>query len=130
MRLLDAYRRGTITYSQYINLLESGHSPNELYSAGMIPSPEPSNTWIEILDWDTDGIGPKNIVVENTDSNYNLECKIEIYIDDILVRTESSVFSNTFNKYIGDPCTNIIVSVRSVEYGQSASYNLAYTNDY
>ena len=129
MRIIDAYRRNIITYNQYQELITLGYLPNDVYSISYLPS-VPTNAWIEILDWDTDGIGPKNIVVENLDASYDLECKVEIYVDDILARTDSATFSTVWTSYINEPCTDIVVSVRSAQYGQSASYDFAYTNEY
>ena len=129
MRIIDAYRSKTITRNQYEELLALGYSSTDSYSTSYIPA-IPTNPWIEILDWDTDGIGPKNIVVENLDVSYDLECKVEIYVDDILSRTDSATFSTVWTSYINEPCTDIVVSVRSAQYGQSASYDFAYTNEY
>jgi len=131
MRLKDAYRKGTISYEQYLAYLQSGLGPNDFYNTSLVPS-VPENVWVEILDWDTDGMGTKNITIENLDSVYDLDYKIEIYIDDILVRTDSNYIevSSIYTLYIGDPCSEIVVSVRSSEYGQLPSYDFAYINEY
>lgn len=130
MRLKDAYRKGTISYNEYLAFLDDGHNPNDPYSTPYTPAPSPTNAWLEILDWDCEGLGAKSITIENTDAVYSLEYSIELYNDDILV-TEYNDFieyASVSNFYFGDPYTDIVVSVRSSNYGSSPSYDYAYTN--
>ena len=85
VRIIDAYRKGIISYQDYNNLLDRGYTPNSIYSAPSVPSPSPTNSWTELLDWDCEGLSYKLISIENLDTSYELEYKIECYNDSILI---------------------------------------------
>lgn len=129
MRVIDAYRRGVITYEEYLALLGSGTLPNSIYTTPVIPETGPSNAYSTILTWDCEGLGPKSIAIENQDTVYDLQYKIECYIDDLLVENISDIVESEeiTNVYLEEPYTEVIVSVRSRQYGESPSYDFAYT---
>jgi hypothetical protein len=126
MRIIDAYRRGIISREQYITYLEAKLDPEGPFNPSTTLG---CNPWVEILDWDTTDLGSKNIVVKNLDLDNDLTCKVEVYVEDILSRVEYDTFLDTFNVIIEDPCTSIVVSVRSSKYGSGASYDFSYKSD-
>ena len=130
VRIIDAYRKGIISYQDYTNLLDCGYTPNSVYSVPLVPNPGPTNSWTELLDWDCEGLSYKLISIENLDTSYELEYKIECYNDSILINYLNDFIevSSIFNITLGEPYTDIVVSVRSANYGSSPSYDFAYTN--